>query len=117
MSTQRLSIGVSAATSRRRFIRLIVFLSVIGGSIFLRTELFAQEPSRPPARDAEAEGLAKVTDHPPDAFYRPPTQVPNKPGALLRSEPLKDVTLPPGIQGWRILYTTGVNNKIGRAHV
>jgi hypothetical protein len=77
-----LTIGVSAATSRRRFIRLIAFLSVIGGSIFLRTELFAQQPSRPPARDAEAEGLAKVTVHPPDAFYRPPTQVPDKPGAL-----------------------------------
>ena len=57
------------------------------------------------------QALAKVTVHPPDAFYRPPTQVPDKPGALLRSEQLKDVTLPAGMQGWRILYTTTVNDS------
>lgn len=112
------TLAVSAATSRLRFFRLITFLSVIGGSIFLRTELFAQQPSRTPARqevtggaDAWGQVLANVTVHPPDAFYRPPTQVPDKPGALLRSEPLKDVTLPAGMQGWRILYTTTVNDS------
>lgn len=60
---------------------------------------------------AWAQVLANVTVHPPDAFYRPPTQVPDKPGVLLRSEPLKDVTLPAGMRGWRILYTTTVNDS------
>jgi pimeloyl-ACP methyl ester carboxylesterase len=51
-----------------------------------------------------------ITARAPDAFYDPPVNVPNKPGVLLRSEPLKDVTLPAGMQGWRILYTTTVND-------
>jgi pimeloyl-ACP methyl ester carboxylesterase len=46
----------------------------------------------------------------PDAFYDPPANVPNKPGVLLRSEPLKGVALPSGLQGWRILYTTTVSD-------
>jgi hypothetical protein len=49
--------------------------------------------------------------HAPDAFYDPPAHVPSLPGALLRSEPLRDVTLPPGMQGWRILYTTTVDDS------
>jgi acetyl esterase/lipase len=36
--------------------------------------------------------------------------VPHKPGALLRSEPLKDVILPTGVRGWRILYATTVDD-------
>ena len=34
-----------------------------------------------------------------------------QPGALLRSEPLKDVILPAGIRGWRILYATTVDDS------
>jgi pimeloyl-ACP methyl ester carboxylesterase len=49
--------------------------------------------------------------HAPDAFYDPPADLPHKPGALLRSEPLKDVILPAGMQGWRILYTTTVDDN------
>jgi pimeloyl-ACP methyl ester carboxylesterase len=37
--------------------------------------------------------------------------MPRKPGALLRSEPLKDVTLPTGVRGWRILYATSVDDN------
>jgi pimeloyl-ACP methyl ester carboxylesterase len=37
--------------------------------------------------------------------------MPRKPGALLRSEPLKDVILPAGIRGWRILYATTVDDN------
>ena len=47
----------------------------------------------------------------PDAFYDPPTDVPHKPGALLRSEPLKDMILPAGVRGWRILYATTVDDN------
>jgi pimeloyl-ACP methyl ester carboxylesterase len=53
---------------------------------------------------------AGVTARAPDAFYDPPAQVPGRPGALLRSEPLKDVALPAGMRGWRILYTTTVDD-------
>lgn len=52
-----------------------------------------------------------VTARPPDAFYDPPAKVPYRPGSLLRQEPLKDVALPAGMRGWRILYTTTVNDR------
>jgi hypothetical protein len=32
--------------------------------------------------------LAGITMHAPDVFYDPPAEVPNRPGVLLRSEPL-----------------------------
>lgn len=54
---------------------------------------------------------ASITARPPDAFYDPPADAPSRPGVLLRSEPLKDVTLPGGMQGWRILYTTTVDDN------
>jgi acetyl esterase/lipase len=53
---------------------------------------------------------APITAHVPDAFYDPPADRPHQPGVLLRSESLKNVTLPAGIRGWRILYTTTVND-------
>jgi len=49
--------------------------------------------------------------HAPDAFYDPPPDLPRQPGLLLRSEPLKEVTLPAGARGWRILYTTTVDDS------
>jgi pimeloyl-ACP methyl ester carboxylesterase len=54
---------------------------------------------------------ARITLHAPDAFYDPPSDLPRQPGVLLRSEPLKDVILPAGMRGWRILYTTTVNDS------
>jgi pimeloyl-ACP methyl ester carboxylesterase len=54
---------------------------------------------------------ASITIQAPDAFYDPPADLPRKPGALLRSEPLKEVILPAGVQGWRILYTTTVDDN------
>jgi hypothetical protein len=54
---------------------------------------------------------ASITAHAPDAFYDSPSDVPRRPGALLRSEPVKDVILPAGIRGWRILYATSVDDS------
>jgi len=54
---------------------------------------------------------ANVTAYAPDAFYDPPPDLPRQPGALLRREPLKDVILPAGMRGWRILYATTVNDS------
>src|ERR1051325_2561835 len=52
-----------------------------------------------------------ITMHAPDAFYDPPADLPRKPGTLLRSERLKDVILPAGVRGWRILYATSVDDN------
>ncbi|PQZ89548.1 lipase [Arthrobacter sp. MYb227] len=41
----------------------------------------------------------------PDAFYTPPTTVPEEPGMLLRYEPLHE-GIPQDADAWRILYTT-----------
>jgi pimeloyl-ACP methyl ester carboxylesterase len=54
---------------------------------------------------------ASITMRAPDAFYDPPEDLPRKPGTLLRSEPLKDVILPAEVRGWRILYTTTVDDN------
>ena len=54
---------------------------------------------------------ASITAHAPDAFYDPPSDLSHQPGALLRSEPLKDVMLPTGMRGWRILYATTVDDN------
>src|ERR1700732_1400675 len=54
---------------------------------------------------------ASTTAHSPDAFYDPPSDLSRQPGALLRSEPLKDVILPAGMRGWRILYATTVDDR------
>jgi len=54
---------------------------------------------------------AGITIQAPDAFYDPPADMPRKPGALLRKEPLTDVILPSGVRGWRILYATTVDDN------
>ncbi len=54
---------------------------------------------------------ASITAHAPDAFYDPPPDGSHQPGALLRSEPLRNVMLPAGIRGWRILYATTVDDN------
>jgi len=41
----------------------------------------------------------------PDAFYRPPSRIPGRPGVLLRSERYTR-GIPKEWRAWRILYTT-----------
>jgi hypothetical protein len=53
---------------------------------------------------------AGITTRVPDAFYQPPADRPARPGVLLRHEPLRDVGLPAGLAGWRILYTTTIDD-------
>ena len=73
-----------------------------------RPKQASSESSTAPTPD----GLrASIIMHAPDAFYDPPSDVPQRPGALLRSEPLKDVILPADVRGWRILYTTTVDDN------
>jgi pimeloyl-ACP methyl ester carboxylesterase len=71
--------------------------------------------SRAPSASNGAVGVAapssdEVTVHAPDAFYIPPADAPDRAGVLLRAEPLHDATLPAGLRGWRVLYTTTVDD-------
>ena len=76
----------------------------------------APEPTaelRPESSAAPAPPAAPAgpTARAPDAFYAPPAEKPLTRGTLLRKERLADVTLPAGMQGWRIFYTTTVDDQ------
>jgi len=86
------------------FAILLITLGAIAGCNRSK-EKSLQESGTPAAN------RAPITAHAPDGFYDPPPDRPHQPGALLRSEPLKDVTLPAGMRGWRILYTTTVDDN------
>jgi acetyl esterase/lipase len=90
-----------------RSIGFVVLLVLLSGAGCNRFEQSSSEASPAPT----PQGIpARITAHAPDAFYDPPSKVPGQPGALLRSEPLKDVILPAGTRGWRILYATTVDD-------
>jgi pimeloyl-ACP methyl ester carboxylesterase len=83
--------------------------------LVLLAEAGCNRPKRASSQSSAAptpqEVRASITAHAPDAFYDPPSGLPRQPGALLRSEPLKDVILPAGMRGWRILYATTVDDS------
>jgi pimeloyl-ACP methyl ester carboxylesterase len=87
------------------FAILLVFLAVASCN---RPERASSESSAAPTPHAIH---ARITARAPDAFYDPPSDLPHHPGALLRNEPLKDVILPADMRGWRILYTTTVDDS------
>jgi hypothetical protein len=91
-----------------RPIGFAVLLVLLAGAGCNRPKRVSSESSTPPTPQ---EVRTSVTMQMPDAFYDPPPDVPREPGALLRSEPLKDVTLPVGVRGWRILYATSVDDN------
>ena len=91
-----------------RPIGFAVLLVLLAGAGCNQPKRASSESSTPPTPQ---EVRASITTHAPDAFYDPPPDVPRKPGALLRSEPLKDVILPAGVRGWRILYATTVDDN------
>ena len=94
--------------ARFRPIGFALLLILLAGAGCNRTKLASSESSAAPT----PQGIrASITAHAPDAFYDPPTDVSRQPGALLRSEPLKDVILPADVRGWRILYATTVNDN------
>src|SRR5262245_620874 len=85
-----------------------VLLALVAGAGCNRSKQASSESSAAPTPHSIG---ASITAQAPDAFYDPPSDLPRQPGALLRSEPLKDVILPAGIRGWRILYATTVDNS------
>jgi pimeloyl-ACP methyl ester carboxylesterase len=92
----------------RRSIGFAVLLVLLAEAGCNRSKRASSESSAAPTPH---DSRASITVHAPDAFYDPPADFPRKPGALVRSEPLKDVILPAGIQGWRILYATTVDDN------
>jgi pimeloyl-ACP methyl ester carboxylesterase len=91
-----------------RLIGSAVLLVLLAGAACNRPKQTSSESSATPTPQGVR---ANITAHAPDAFYDPPSDLPHQPGALLRSEPLKDVILPVGIRGWRILYATTVDDN------
>src|SRR6184192_683140 len=91
-----------------RSIGFAVLLVLLAGAGCNRSKRASSESSAAPT----PHGIrASITAHAPDAFYDPPSDISLQPGALLRSEPLKDVILPAGMRGWRILYATTVDDS------
>ena len=94
-------------------LRLIGFaglLVLLAGAGCNRSKSASSESSATPTPQAVAV-RANITAHAPDAFYDPAPDRLRQPGALLRSDPLKDVTLPAGMRGWRILYATTIDDS------
>ena len=91
-----------------RPIGFAVLFVLLAGAGCNRSKQTLSESSAAPTPEAFR---PSITAHAPDAFYDPPAALPRKPGELLRSEPLKDVMLPARMRGWRILYTTSVDDN------
>jgi len=90
-----------------RSIGFTILVVSLAGASCNRPKRASSESSAPTPHGIRA----SVTAHAPDAFYDPPADLPRQPGALLRNEPLKEVMLPAGMRGWRILYTTTVDDS------
>src|SRR5437667_9430950 len=91
-----------------RSIGFAILLVLLAGAGCNRPKRASSESSAAPT----PHGIrARIIAHAPDSFYDPPSDLPHHPGALLRSEPLKDVILPDGTRGWRILYATTVDDS------
>src|SRR5437016_8149173 len=91
-----------------RSIGSAVLLVLLAGAGCNRPKRASSESSAAPTLQGVR---ASITAHAPDAFYDPPSDLSRQPGALLRSGPLKDVILPAGMRGWRILYATTVDDS------
>src|SRR5882757_4564611 len=91
-----------------RSIGSAVLLVLLAGAGCNRPKRASSESSAAPTPH---EIHARITARAPDEFYDPPSDKSRRPGALLRSEPLKDVMLPAGMRGWRILYATTVDDN------
>jgi pimeloyl-ACP methyl ester carboxylesterase len=91
-----------------RSIGSVVLLVLLAGAGCNRPKRASSESSAAPTPQTFR---ASITAHAPDEFYDAPSDLSRQPGALLRSEPLKDVILPAGVRGWRILYATTVDDS------
>src|SRR5438132_9169215 len=91
-----------------RSIGSAVLLVLLAGAGCNRPKRASSESSAAPTPPGVR---ASITAHAPDAFYDSPPDLSRQPGALLRSEPLKDVVLPAGVRGWRMLYATTVDDS------
>jgi pimeloyl-ACP methyl ester carboxylesterase len=91
-----------------RSIGFALLLVLLAGAGCNRHKQASSESSMSPTPQGVRADIPMQT---PDAFYDPPADMRHKPGALLRSEPLKEVILPAGVRGWRILYATTVDDN------
>ena len=94
--------------ARLRSLGFAALFVLLAGAGCHRSEQTTLQPGVSPTPPTLA---PKITASAPDAFYEPPADSARTPGTLLRSEPLRDVVLPPGVRGWRILYATTVDDN------
>src|SRR5947207_5282142 len=73
-----------------RSIGSVVLLGLLSGAGCDRPKRASSDSSAAPTPQGVR---ASITARTPDAFYDPPSDMSRQPGALLRSEPLKDVLL------------------------
>ena len=91
-----------------RPISFALLLILFAGARCNRPKQASSESSASPTPLGDRAG---ISINAPDAFYDPPANLPRKPGTLLRNERLKDLILPTGVRGWRILYATTVDDN------
>jgi pimeloyl-ACP methyl ester carboxylesterase len=85
----------------------LLFVSLAGGGCNRSQRATSDSDKAPTPRSLPA----SITEHAPEAFYDAPADLSQRPGALLASEPLTDVTLPANVRGWRIFYATTVDDN------
>ena len=102
-----------SSAARHRLIDIAVLVVVLTGGSCRRFDSSPSDSGMHPATHTVASAgdvEHSITARPPDSFYDPPEDLPTRPGVLLRVAALDDVILPAGMQGWRILYTTTVDD-------
>jgi pimeloyl-ACP methyl ester carboxylesterase len=106
--------GIWLITMALAMMIIAAFAIVIPANVFLSKNLSPQRKqgsSESSVTPALHDIRPSITAHTSDAFYDPPSDGPRRLGELLRSEPLRDIILPAGVRGWRILYATTVDDS------
>jgi pimeloyl-ACP methyl ester carboxylesterase len=106
--------AASATAGEKTYLfRVVCWLMAAALGLVGCSQSTAQSPNLTAKRGASSAPnlFAGVVARAPDAFYDSPQRVPDRPGMLLRSEPLKNASLPNNMRGWRILYTTSIDDK------
>lgn len=94
---------------RKVFLQLVIVLALTSCSSSDRTPVSNTE--RAPASAESNETIAGITGIEIGDFYTPPKKLPKNPGEIIRAEVLQGYSLPHGMRGWKMLYSTTVNDK------
>jgi pimeloyl-ACP methyl ester carboxylesterase len=98
---------------RKVWLQLVIVLVITSCSSSERTPVSNAEraPASNPAPDSTEVKSSALAGIEIDDFYTPPKKIPKNPGEIIRAEVLQGYSLPHGMRGWKMLYTTTVNDK------